>query len=57
MKKPNMDTIPPKVVVEWLTILHAIREIHGSNIDLETGYPDCFRGIPQSSKKNSGIVF
>jgi hypothetical protein len=31
-----------KVVVEWLTLLHHIREITGSDLDPETGYRDRF---------------
>jgi hypothetical protein len=30
----------PNIVVEWLTLLLHIREVPGSNLDLETGHPD-----------------
>jgi hypothetical protein len=30
----------PNVVVEWLTFLLRIREVTGSNLSLETSYPD-----------------
>jgi hypothetical protein len=30
----------PNVVVEWLILLHFIREVPESNLGLETGYPD-----------------
>jgi hypothetical protein len=30
----------PSVAVKWLTLLFCIREILGSNLGLETGYPD-----------------
>jgi hypothetical protein len=32
----------PKVLAEWLTLLLRIREIPGSNIGPEIGYPDVF---------------
>jgi hypothetical protein len=28
-------------MVEWLTLLFHIREVQGSNLGPETGYPDC----------------
>jgi hypothetical protein len=37
MRKTDMIL---KVVVEWLTVLLAIVEVLGSNLDLETGSPD-----------------
>jgi hypothetical protein len=38
-----------KVVVEWLALLTRIREVPGSNLSPEIGYPDWgFRGFPQS---------
>jgi hypothetical protein len=47
----------PNVAVQWLTLLHRIREISGSNLGLETGYPDWgLRGYPQSFQANAGIV-
>jgi hypothetical protein len=30
----------PNVVVEWLTLLLRIREVPGTNLGSETGYPD-----------------
>jgi hypothetical protein len=30
----------PNVMVEWLTLLFRIREVPGSNLGPETGYPD-----------------
>jgi hypothetical protein len=30
----------PNVVVEWLTLLLRIREVPGSNLGPDTGYPD-----------------
>jgi hypothetical protein len=45
------------VVLEWLTLLLRIREVPGSNISPETGYPYWFfRGCPQSLQANAGIV-
>jgi hypothetical protein len=33
-------------MVEWLTLLIRIREVRGSNLSLETGYPNSgFRGF------------
>jgi hypothetical protein len=29
----------PNVGVEWLTLLLLIREVPGSNLDMDTGYP------------------
>jgi hypothetical protein len=36
-------------------MLH-IREIRDSNLGPETGYPEYFRGFPQSRQTNAGIV-
>jgi hypothetical protein len=30
----------PNVVVRWLTLLRRIREVQGSNLGSETGYPE-----------------
>jgi hypothetical protein len=42
--------LSPNVVVEWLMILFSIREVPGSNLGAETGYPEICRGFPQSIK-------
>jgi hypothetical protein len=34
--------VTTEVVVEWLTLLLRIREVPASNLDLETGYSECF---------------
>jgi hypothetical protein len=34
-----------KVLVEWLTLLLTIREVPGSILGRETGYPDCFLSL------------
>jgi hypothetical protein len=34
--------IRPNVMVEWLALLLRIREVPGSNLGPETGYPDRF---------------
>jgi hypothetical protein len=42
------------VVVEWLTVLR-IREVVGSDLGMETGYPHRgFRGFPLSFQANAG---
>jgi hypothetical protein len=43
-------------VVEWLTDLLRIWKVPGSNLGPTTGYPDYFRGFPQSRQENAGIV-
>jgi hypothetical protein len=44
-------------VVEWLTLLLHTWEVPGSNLSLETGYPDLrFCGFSQSLQVNAGIV-
>jgi hypothetical protein len=46
----------PEVVVECLTLMLRIWEVPGSDLGLETGYPDeGFRDFPQSLQAN-GIV-
>jgi hypothetical protein len=38
---PNINCkLKPNVVVEWLTPLLHIRDVPGSNLGPETGYPD-----------------
>jgi hypothetical protein len=49
-------TVSSNVVVELLTLLFRILEIPGSNIGSETGYPEVFRGLPQSLHENAGTV-
>jgi hypothetical protein len=34
------DFVVANVVVEWLALLLSIWEVPGSNLGLETGYPD-----------------
>jgi hypothetical protein len=52
----NTTSPDRKVVVEWLTLLH-IREVPGSNLGPETGYPEVLRGLPQSLQATkSGTV-
>jgi hypothetical protein len=44
-------------VVKWLTLLFPIWEVPGSNLSLETSYPDWgFCGFPQSLQANARIV-
>jgi hypothetical protein len=45
---------PLNFVVEWLALLLCIREVPGSNLGPETGYPDW--GFPQSFQANTEIV-
>jgi hypothetical protein len=45
------------VVVEWLTLLHRIREFPGSNLRVQIGYLIEFvRGFSQSLQANAGVV-
>jgi hypothetical protein len=46
----------PNVAVEWLVPLLRIREILGSNLGPETGYPEGFRGFIQSLHVSTGII-
>jgi hypothetical protein len=39
-----------------LTLLLRIRELQGSNLGPEPGYPKVFRGLPQSFQANAGVV-
>jgi hypothetical protein len=46
-----------RIVVEWLTFLLLIREVLGSNLGQETGYPDkVFHGFPQCIQAKAKIV-
>jgi hypothetical protein len=45
------DTHVIEVVIEWLTLLHYIWEVSGSNLGLETDYPDCFFVVFLSSPR------
>jgi hypothetical protein len=40
VKNNQTDTHILNVVVEWLTLLLRIQQVPGSNLGLETGYPD-----------------
>jgi hypothetical protein len=44
------------ITVEWLALLLCIREVPGSNLGPETGYPEVFCGFPLSFQANAGIV-
>jgi hypothetical protein len=33
-------SVGPNVIVEWLALVLCIREVPGSNLGTETGYPD-----------------
>jgi hypothetical protein len=36
----SAQLISPNIVMEWLTFMFHIREVQGSNLGLETDYPD-----------------
>jgi hypothetical protein len=38
--KQTSTTYKPNVMVEWLALLLHIRKVPGSNLGLQTGYPD-----------------
>jgi hypothetical protein len=38
--KINNNKLPPNVEVEWLTLLLRIREVRGSNLGPDSGYPE-----------------
>jgi hypothetical protein len=45
------------VVVKWLIFLHHIREVPGSNLGPETGYPDLsFSWFASVLRTNAGMV-
>jgi hypothetical protein len=50
------DSHSPNIVIAWLTLLLRIREVLGSNLDPETGYPDTFSWFSKSLPENAGIV-
>jgi hypothetical protein len=51
----NSFTLAPNVLVEWLTLLLCIREVLGSSLGPETGYPARgFNGFPQSFHSKAG---
>jgi hypothetical protein len=59
IKKRNNMKMVFIFVVEWLTLLLCIREVPGSNLVPETGYPGrgfFFCGFPHSVQANAGIV-
>jgi hypothetical protein len=39
-KKNSYAILAPNVAVEWLRLLLCIREVPGSNLSPEVGYPD-----------------
>jgi hypothetical protein len=43
------------VLVEWLTLLLTIREVPGSNLGRETGYPDFFLVLLSPSRLILGL--
>jgi hypothetical protein len=47
-------TITPNVMVEWLTFLLRIREVLGSNLGPETGYPERFVVFLYPSRRTPG---
>jgi hypothetical protein len=40
LRNKQFLSLAPYVVVEWLTLLLCIRDVPGSNLESETGYPD-----------------
>jgi hypothetical protein len=48
-------TLVLNVVVEWSTFLLCIWEVPGSDLSLETSYPEVFHGFTQSLQANAGI--
>jgi hypothetical protein len=51
--------LPSNIVVEWITFFLHIREVPGSKVGPETGYPDWGGGVrclPQSLQTNVGIA-
>jgi hypothetical protein len=46
----------PSVVVQWLTLVPYIREVPGSSLVPETGYPDMLFLVLLSLQANTGIV-
>jgi hypothetical protein len=55
----TLDLIGPNVVVEWLVLLLCIREVPGSNLGPETGYPDWdfswFFSVPPEKFRDSTL--
>jgi hypothetical protein len=45
-----------ETIVKWLWLLFRIRNVPGSNLSPETGYPDYVSDVPKSLQKNAGIV-
>jgi hypothetical protein len=52
----SIETMRRNVAVNRLTLQLRIREISGSNLGAETGYPEDFHGFPQSFKVNVRAV-
>jgi hypothetical protein len=48
--------ILPNAAAEWLAFLVPIREVPGSDVSPETGYPKVFRGFPQALQVNAEIL-
>jgi hypothetical protein len=51
---PTVQTMRQKVVLDWLTPLFRIREVSGSNLGVETGYPNFFVVFLSCSRKMQG---
>jgi hypothetical protein len=51
-----MFTFRSNVVADWLTILLSIREVPGTNLGPEIGYPEVFCDLTQSFQENVRIV-
>jgi hypothetical protein len=49
----SLITSYDRTPIELLAILLRIREIPGSNLGSDTGYPEAFRGIPQCLQANT----
>jgi hypothetical protein len=49
-----LASIPYPAVQHYILI--RIPEVPGSNLGPVTGYPEVFRGVPQSLQPNAGIV-
>jgi hypothetical protein len=52
----KQHSVNPIFVLEWLTFLLRVRDVPGSNLGPDTGYPECFRGFPQPLQTNAEIL-